>query len=372
MTTADAWKQLAATLATRSRLPEFLEVLGRSTVSYRAIVYCQGPNGEGSVEYERIWPEVQQRLQHSALADNPPTTLTKELSPGDRYLAIQRLGISYAQTETEFFELAATLLDQAILRWDLEDSRQALETKIGQLSDRCDANSKSAMTWERRYQALDSYSRGLTHHCLTASRSLSSLVKVLKSEIASYPPATQECVRKLDMVAYRGDQLARSLLDNAKATADQTPTERLSLPTLFTEVQEELQPLIRSTRAQLERSPLPTIAGRRHQWKSLFHQLLTNSLLYRSPKPHIRLDVTSDVDDYHFIVSDNGPGVQPDLREVAFQPFRRLHASDHTTGAGLGLTICREIVSGLGGKIWLTDPPDGPGLSVHFTASRFS
>jgi PAS domain S-box-containing protein len=61
-------------------------------------------------------------------------------------------------------------------------------------------------------------------------------------------------------------------------------------------------------------------------------------------------------------VDDSGPGFSPEARSKLFTPF-------HTTkarGMGMGLAICRTIVEGHGGRIWVADSPEG-GASVRFT-----
>lgn len=52
-------------------------------------------------------------------------------------------------------------------------------------------------------------------------------------------------------------------------------------------------------------------------------------------------------------VCDNGPGVAPAHRERIFEPYFTTKAS--TSGLGLGLAICREIVEGCGGTLKLAE-----------------
>ena len=60
-------------------------------------------------------------------------------------------------------------------------------------------------------------------------------------------------------------------------------------------------------------------------------------------------------------VDDDGPGISADKREEAFRAFHRLEPSRNpkTGGIGLGLTIARDIVHGLGGEIMLDESPMG-------------
>ncbi|MDP3634211.1 PAS domain-containing hybrid sensor histidine kinase/response regulator [Phenylobacterium sp.] len=62
-----------------------------------------------------------------------------------------------------------------------------------------------------------------------------------------------------------------------------------------------------------------------------------------------------------FEVTDSGPGIEEDQRERLFDPF--IQADAGTTrkhgGTGLGLTICRELVTLMGGRIWAENAPEG-------------
>jgi signal transduction histidine kinase len=61
-------------------------------------------------------------------------------------------------------------------------------------------------------------------------------------------------------------------------------------------------------------------------------------------------------------VRDSGPGLNPESLERLFDPF-------YTTkpdGMGMGLSICRSIIEGHGGRIWATaNMPQG--ASIHFS-----
>jgi len=67
------------------------------------------------------------------------------------------------------------------------------------------------------------------------------------------------------------------------------------------------------------------------------------------------------------LIDDDGPGIPANAREEVFKPFYRLDISRNveTGGAGLGLTIARDVVRGLGGDLTLHDSPYGGGLRAH-------
>nr|BFE61367.1 hypothetical protein GCM10020063_058930 [Dactylosporangium thailandense] len=65
-------------------------------------------------------------------------------------------------------------------------------------------------------------------------------------------------------------------------------------------------------------------------------------------------------------VRDEGPGMEPDLAERAFDRFARGPAVRAGGGSGLGLSIVAEIVRAGGGSVSLTSAP-GEGTTVRFT-----
>ena len=61
-------------------------------------------------------------------------------------------------------------------------------------------------------------------------------------------------------------------------------------------------------------------------------------------------------------VRDSGPGVDPGHLDRVFEPFYTTKAS----GVGMGLSICRSIIDGHGGKLW-ADAKEPRGAVFQFT-----
>jgi two-component system osmolarity sensor histidine kinase EnvZ len=93
------------------------------------------------------------------------------------------------------------------------------------------------------------------------------------------------------------------------------------------------------------------------------YNVIDNALRYGS-----RCEVTASelAKRVEIVIDDNGPGIPPQSRELAMQPFKRLDPSRNLdeSGAGLGLSIVQDIVLRHGGEITLEDSALG-GLRVR-------
>jgi len=103
------------------------------------------------------------------------------------------------------------------------------------------------------------------------------------------------------------------------------------------------------------------------QLVQLFQNLIGNAIKFRgAAPPSVVIDAVREDDLWHFRVADNGIGIEPQHRERVFAIFQRLHTRREYPGTGIGLAICRKIVEGHGGTMWVESEP-GNGATFHFT-----
>jgi two-component system sensor histidine kinase KdpD len=91
--------------------------------------------------------------------------------------------------------------------------------------------------------------------------------------------------------------------------------------------------------------------------------LVENALLHGGPDSPIEIDVRVDRDCVVVAVADRGPGVPPGDEARIFERLYRGRSAGGG-GVGLGLTICRAIVTAHEGRIWFSNRPGGGGVAA--------
>ena len=114
---------------------------------------------------------------------------------------------------------------------------------------------------------------------------------------------------------------------------------------------------------------LPSIQGDPHQLRQIFTNLLTNAFEAMDGRGQVTISATQLTAEEEIAVgsgvkavpmvqvevSDNGPGVTPDVMDKMFSPF----FTTKPQGSGLGLAIVRKIVDAHDGRIDVSARPDG-------------
>ena len=109
---------------------------------------------------------------------------------------------------------------------------------------------------------------------------------------------------------------------------------------------------------------------------SIFRNLVDNTIAYATGASRLEI-VCHEIKMegrhfYEFMVSDNGPGVEPQHLEHLFERFYRIDKgrSRKLGGTGLGLAIVKNAVAVHGGSTTAFPTPGG-GLTIKFTLARF-
>jgi len=117
--------------------------------------------------------------------------------------------------------------------------------------------------------------------------------------------------------------------------------------------------------------PLPPVRADRDRLHQVLVNLLSNAVDFCDQREgFVKVEAATESHVLRISVTDNGSGVPEAARESIFDKFHRSFSSesDGVLRTGLGLAICRRIVTQFGGRIWVDDTSH----SGMRTGARFS
>ena len=157
--------------------------------------------------------------------------------------------------------------------------------------------------------------------------------------------------RHVDRILRELGLLSR-VVDDFLAFARDRPPERAEADPI--EVAEEAlaltAPAAEAKAVRLDRpagDPAPPVAMDRAQVQRALLNLLRNAVDASPPEGAVRLEVEADEATVRWVVEDEGPGVDPELRDRLFTPF----FTTKEKGTGLGLAIVQQIARAHGGRV---------------------
>jgi PAS domain S-box-containing protein len=96
------------------------------------------------------------------------------------------------------------------------------------------------------------------------------------------------------------------------------------------------------------------------QVERIVENLLVNAIRYTPPGTSIWIGTTAQEDALAITVEDDGPGVDDELKEGIFLPFRQgPNAPRHSPGVGIGLSLVARFAELHGGRAWVEDREGG-------------
>ena len=243
------------------------------------------------------------------------------------------------------------------------------------MTTQLEANSKVLQSYAQELKQsnndLEQFAFIASHDLQEPLRKVSSFCSLLKNE--HNDQLNDEGKLYLDFAvdgATRMKNLIQDLLTFSKIGSGQVKKVSIDANRAFDAAVFDLSILIKDTKAKVSKGDLPSVYAKQRELNQLLQNLISNSIRYRSSKPPvIFVDAASQGDNWLFSVSDNGIGIQPEYHDQVFGIFKRLHSKKDYPGTGIGLAICKRIVDGINGKIWIESDANR-GCTVFFYDSK--
>jgi len=211
-------------------------------------------------------------------------------------------------------------------------------------------------------------------------RKIRTFASILNQRHAqSIDAEARDLLEKISLSAERMADLIRDVLNFSKVL-DASVFEEIDLTVILQNVLRDFDLQIEQKQAKIHYNPLPTVHAVPLQMNQLFYNLIGNGLKFTranlppvidiswrqlSPeelKEHPQLD--SRLPYVEIIFVDQGVGIDPRFEERVFLIFQRLNTRQHFEGTGIGLALCKRIVSNHCGEIYVR-PNEGGGSRFH-------
>lgn len=213
---------------------------------------------------------------------------------------------------------------------------------------------------------LQAFAHTVAHDLKEPLRTISASTQLLVRK-AQLDEADKEIGRFVVDAVRRMSTLLDDLLSSA-TYGFKNSLRAVELENVAAQAIQNLRETLTSSGATIAVEPLPTVQGNECDLVRVFQNLISNAVKYRS-EAAVEVHITADRSgpDWVIRVRDNGIGISKEHHRRVFGRFTRLH-NEEIPGMGIGLAVCKKIVEGLGGTIWLESAPRA-GSTFCFTVA---
>lgn len=220
----------------------------------------------------------------------------------------------------------------------------------------------------RELEMKDQLLSNVSHELRSPLTAIYEFTALLKDGLAG--PINDQQLEFLGIVLRNTEQL-RGLIDDLLEVS-RARTGKLSvscapfdLSVLAREVVEAMQPRAAKRGLSLRvdaPADLPVAFGDARRMRQVIGNLLDNAFKFtpEGGDVHVRAWTDRTAGIAGVSVSDSGPGIPPDERERVFEYLYQTNHDREASrkGLGIGLFLCRELMSRQKGRIWVESPPE--------------
>ena len=210
----------------------------------------------------------------------------------------------------------------------------------------------------------------VSHDLRSPMASIAGFAETLRANWNAFDEAQR--IRMLDRISRSTAQLAR-LVENLLHVT-QIESGNLSYNIKDIDVRDLIDRVVDDNAGEADRievqiaDDLPRArADDLRQWQILTN-LVTNALKFSQPDLAVQISAHLAGNHIEVSVADRGIGIKPEDAARLFEKFTRLEQprDQQVKGSGLGLYICKAMVEGQGGSIWVESEP-GRGSTFTYT-----
>ncbi|MGG6296887.1 PAS domain S-box protein [Leptolyngbya sp. AN02str] len=218
----------------------------------------------------------------------------------------------------------------------------------------------------------DEFLNAFSHDLRTPVMGISLVIRNLLNQPGETIPVSRSILDRMVQSSDHQLALIKSLLEahSSETRGVSLNPELVQLSLLVQIIAEDIEPIVQKNRATLTNAvpeDLPLVNADPVQLRRVFENLITNALHHNPPGVHITIGASVEEDMIRFTIQDDGTGMSQETCDRLFKRYSRgAGKSRHSTGIGLGLYLCRQIITAHGGQIGVTSKP-GQGSTFWLT-----
>lgn len=221
---------------------------------------------------------------------------------------------------------------------------------------------------QRSNEDLKQFAFAASHDLQEPLRTVTSFATLLDRTAASKLTGNeQEYLKHIVDGSLRMRALIDDLLTYSQVGNKPDSSQIVDLNSVLAWALENLRDRITRSGSRVTSGHLPSVVGDEAQLGQVFQNLIGNAIKYARSgvQPAVHVHATRDGQNWVIAVTDNGIGIDTRDQQQIFVAFKRLHGKE-IPGTGIGLAVCRKVVEGHGGKIWVQSTVD-EGSTFFFT-----
>ena len=214
----------------------------------------------------------------------------------------------------------------------------------------------------------------LSHELCTPLNIISGFSELMIDEVPGEINEEQkQCLNDIMSSSKHLLSLTNALRDISKVEFGKMELQlrNIALPSVIESLRSEIMAITEPKKQSLEievEEGLPLVRADQTKIRQMLFNLLSNASKFTPEGGKLKVEAVRSGDWCQVSVIDNGIGIRKEDQEQIFEPFYQQDnpLTKEKSGAGLGLTVAKQIIDKQGGRIWV-ESEYGKGSRFTFT-----